>query len=625
MRHGKAKAILHGAGMAALAFCASAGPASAQTGLIDLVPIVEFTDDRGVDVAGAVYRHREDLVSIGTAPHALALNLTISSPGQRVASDCVGYGDIGHSIYLGLNTHAYYSGQSSSPELNFVLPHQSGKVAVYGSWQNPTVGGDQYFTVANNAGTVNYVGVDGTEADFSGNAAQTGSSDTSVYSGVNQIRYPDGEVWTYRYNLIGYNSGSGSGSCGSGQLTRLRSIVSSRGYAIQLNYASEATSTLTTSSAIRDWVSPVRATVYNKSSVSCDESLLQSCAAVTALNSAAAFAYDRGNRTVTITKPNGEQVVLTFSFISSLRLAGVARPGGISRTMTYFEGNMWFGESETTVRYLTSLTEAGRTWSYDYTPLDGSGNATITVTEPGGATSTNDSGGTYVYRSVDALQRETLYGHSGLARFTSRRYPEGNQVTADYDSRGNLNLVRQIPKPGSGLPTLQATATFPASCTSSDRRSCNQPLSTTDFNGNTTDFTYDPAHGGVLTETGPAVNGVRPQARHSYAQRYAWIANGSGGYMQAATPIWVRTATSTCRTSAATGNPAAPCATAGDEVLTQYDYGPNAGPNTLLLRGQTVTSTDGSVATTLRTCYGYDVSGRRISETQPNANLASCP
>jgi len=129
----------------------------------------------------------------------------------------------------------------------------------------------------------------------------------------------------------------------------------------------------------------------------------------------------------------------------------------------------------------------------------------------------------------------------------------------------------------------------------------------------------------VLTETGPAVGGIRPQTRHSYAQRYAWVSNGAGGYVQAATPVWVRIATSTCRTSAATGNPAAPCAAAGDEVLTAYDYGPDSGPNNLLLRGQMVTSTDNGVTTVLRTCYAYDALGRKISETRPNAGLASCP
>jgi YD repeat-containing protein len=88
-----------------------------------------------------------------------------------------------------------------------------------------------------------------------------------------------------------------------------------------------------------------------------------------------------------------------------------------------------------------------------------------------------------------------------------------------------------------------------------------------------------------------------------------------------ASQIWVLSATSSCRTSAATGNPASPCTVAGDEVRTEFDYGPDSGPNTLLLRGQVVTA-DG---VSLRTCYTYDQRGRRISTTLPNANLGSCP
>ena len=38
-----------------------------------------------------------------------------------------------------------------------------------------------------------------------------------------------------------------------------------------------------------------------------------------------------------------------------------------------------------------------------------------------------------------------------------------------------------------------------------------------------------------------------------------------------------------------------------------------------------MTATDAGATTVLRTCYAYDALGRRISETQPNANLASCP
>ena len=85
--------------------------------------------------------------------------------------------------------------------------------------------------------------------------------------------------------------------------------------------------------------------------------------------------------------------------------------------------------------------------------------------------------------------------------------------------------------------------------------------------------------------------------------------------------MWLLASESFCRTSAATGNPASPCATAGDEVLTSYDYGPNSGPNNLLLRGKVVTA-DGA---SRRTCFTYDGQGNPIAETRPRAGLTSCP
>ena len=206
---------------------------------------------------------------------------------------------------------------------------------------------------------------------------------------------------------------------------------------------------------------------------------------------------------------------------------------------------------------------------------------------------------------------------------------EGAKTELQYDGLRNITRVTRHARPGSHLPdgSIPPDIVTQATYDVSHPRSSAKPLSRTDANGNTTDYTYAPEHGGVLTETGPppADGAPRPETRHEYAQLHAWIANGSGGYVQAATPIWVQTATSLCRTSAATHNPAAPCTVAGDEVRTAYDYGPDSGPNTLLLRGQTVTSTDNGVTTTSRTCYGYDALGRRISETQPNANLGSCP
>lgn len=116
---------------------------------------------------------------------------------------------------------------------------------------------------------------------------------------------------------------------------------------------------------------------------------------------------------------------------------------------------------------------------------------------------------------------------------------------------------------------------------------------------------------------------MSPQKRYEYAQRYAWVKNSSGSYVQAATPVWVKTKERFCKTTAASG---ASCAGgASDEVVTDYDYGPDSGPNNLQVRGVIVTATNSSgVLESQRTCYGYDVNGRKISETKPAANMGAC-
>ena len=202
--------------------------------------------------------------------------------------------------------------------------------------------------------------------------------------------------------------------------------------------------------------------------------------------------------------------------------------------------------------------------------------------------------------------------------------PEGNVVGFEYDLYLNVKKTTLIAKPGSNpaLDPIVTSATF--NCVSA--LLCAKPTTRTDARQNVTEYEWDPVHGGLLKETGPAVptrqaNGsmadVRPQKRNTYVQRYAWLSNGGGGYTQAASPVWLLSTESFCRTSAASG---AGCAIAGDEVVTTYDYGPDSGPNNLLLRGIVVTA-DGQ---SLRTCFGYDALGRKVSETAPAANLAAC-
>lgn len=256
--------------------------------------------------------------------------------------------------------------------------------------------------------------------------------------------------------------------------------------------------------------------------------------------------------------------------------------------------------------------------------MGGSGRPTIMSRRPTVGASTIDDGVNRITR-YEYSTRQELAGIVGIAaknnlgaRLIRVTYPEGNYVEFDYDDRRNVTQQRSYPKPGSGEPVLTTTLSFPATC--SNPKSCNKPTAVTDPNGNTTNYTYAPQHGGMLTVTGPPdASGVRPQTRYEYAQRYAWYKNASGNYVQGPVAHWLLVKEEFCKTTAASGNGCA--GGASDEVVTTYDYGPNSGPNNLLLRGIIVTA-DGQ---SLRTCFGYDKMGRRISETQPKGTGGTCP
>ncbi|MGH6615199.1 hypothetical protein [Sphingomonas sp.] len=195
--------------------------------------------------------------------------------------------------------------------------------------------------------------------------------------------------------------------------------------------------------------------------------------------------------------------------------------------------------------------------------------------------------------------------------------PEGIRTELKYGDSNNIIEVRRKAKSGSGLPDIVTSATYDY-CYAMPK-SCTRPTSTTDSRGNVSNFSYSPDHGGILSETMPAdANGVRAQKRYIYAQRSAWIQSGGGGYVPGASPIWLLTEERTCRTTATVSGTCA--GGTADEVVTSFDYGPDSGPNNLLLRGKVVTA-DG---VSLRTCYGYDATGNKISETSPRAGLAVC-
>jgi YD repeat-containing protein len=143
-----------------------------------------------------------------------------------------------------------------------------------------------------------------------------------------------------------------------------------------------------------------------------------------------------------------------------------------------------------------------------------------------------------------------------------------------------------------------------------------------DGKGKETNYTYHQPSGQVATITQPAdKNGVRPQTRYTYEQKYATFKDATGTLKRGLTPVWLLTKESKCMVGAGSSTG---CVNGGDdEVVTTYGYGPTSGANNLLLRSVKVSIK--SATQSRLTCYSYDDLGNRISETKPRAGLFSCP
>lgn len=192
-----------------------------------------------------------------------------------------------------------------------------------------------------------------------------------------------------------------------------------------------------------------------------------------------------------------------------------------------------------------------------------------------------------------------------------------NDSYDEYYTYGGRGDVIEARRTKAGLTDTIMQASYPVDCPASERARCNKPIWVRDARGGQTDYTYN-IRGQVTSVTNPPdANGIRAQTRYFYTERYAWARDASGGFSRSPTPISVLTTERSCRAGSAAGDG---CALPGDEVVTNYDYGPDSGPNNLWLRGKAV-SADGQ---TLRTCYAYDALGNKISETAPAANLATC-
>ena len=407
---------------------------------------------------------------------------------------------------------------------------------------------------------------------------------------------------------------------------RIQSVTNNAGYQIKFTYQSNSISE--TSTTWSPWLTRTSAVAVNNAVEYCDPS-----ADTCSLSSSwPKVLYSNATSYHTVTDPLNRVTRYNYSIPSpNTSYLGVQTPGGGGVDVFQYTMDLvvvgYTANAMPILEFRTASAKAGSsTWTYSYAGDPWDTPRVITSTNPLSKqtvyTSVGPTGGWKLRSVKDPLNRTTSFADPAGQCWAGVVYnvtsPEASATIRTCDSRGNVTSTTSQPKPGSGLGNIVTSAAFSATCPATNKKICNQPTSTTDGRLAQTDYTYDANHGGVLTETLPAVivNGVsvRPQKRYAYQQYNAYAKNSAGTLVQISDPVWMLTKISECRSSAS-------CVGGADEIVTTFEYGAPSSISRLLLRGKVVTS--GGVS--LRTCYSYDSIGNRISVTTPRAGLSACP
>jgi RHS repeat-associated protein len=377
-------------------------------------------------------------------------------------------------------------------------------------------------------------------------------------SGISKIKYPSSHTvdltWVQGEFII---PPCNTRPCRYTTRQRLSSVTNSSGYQLKFSYASNAPL-----AGIPLWSSLTQVQAINNRVDACAPAA-NACTGLTQDWPKATYSQTTsgGVTTTNVVNDKGE----SWRFTKAGNVTGIKRPSAASDTTTV----------TTSSGKVASITSEGITTTYSF--VDAAGVRTATVTAPDSTqTIAKSSLTTGLLTSVtNPAGKTTSYDYDSYGHLTQITQPEGNKETYSHDARGNIVSTISKAKVGTGLPDIGTSAEYPASC--ANPVICNLPTWTRDPKGNQTDYTYDPAHGGILTVTGPAdTSGVHPQARYGYTQ--------TGG-------VWLLTSKSECSASAS-------CAGAASESKTTIGYDANLLPNVI-----TKGAGDGSLTATTTLAY----------------------
>jgi len=380
-----------------------------------------------------------------------------------------------------------------------------------------TKSGTTFTPVSNNGSQLRQVGAelfftlsDGTVATYSTSYSGSVIPYQAHNAALVQIKAPNGLITKYHWEGKSRCIDDFGPNCEYWvNYVRLNAISSSTGYQINFLYETNDPNEETL-----DWSNRVGAVGFNRAVEFCPEGDIR-CPITGAWPRVTYVNHWRGPSKVT--DQDGRITQYTYG---SHSISGVRYPGSTSDDITV---------STDSSERVTAVTNAMGTWNYAYS--DAGGSRTTTATGPLGQSMTvvsNQAIGratsvTERVSATPAVSRTTSYTYDAQRRLKRVTQPEGDYGELTYDARGNVTQVLHAPKPGTVLANITTSAVYPATC--ANPVTCNQPTSTTDALGNTTNYTYDATHGGVLTMTAPTPTGgaPRPQTRIAYALQTAGV------------------------------------------------------------------------------------------------------
>ncbi len=384
---------------------------------------------------------------------------------------------------------------------------------------------------------------------------------------VTSITAPTGLITAFHYN---------SATVSGVTWRRLQSVTNNVGYQLHLEYSLD---TPTAPGDLTAWQTLSKVIGINNAIDYCAPTAF-TCTGLTVMWPSATYAESGGVETVTDAAGDVTRYVYT-----SGQLTGIRRPTSPStNTITIARSS----------GRVSSVTGPSGAWTYAY--ADASGIRTTT------ATNTDGLSGVRVARVQIASNRvqdislggvtSYEYTYDGFGRVDTINDRVNTILTEfDYDARGNITHVARN-------ASTETFAAYPASC--ANPVTCNLPTQTTDEMGQSTDYTYNATHGGVISITSPDPDGAgalpRPQTRFDYASFYAYYKNG-GGIVAAASPVTLMTQTSACATLASCGG------TLADATISVVTYGATGVANNLLPTAVSAGAGDGSLTATTVTTY----------------------